>query len=86
MEMNEKNFEVFARWVRQQCEYRNASAAHSARWLSETLATCAERAEAGKAEVDMGSLYPRVISELESARVMAEILEWVEMIEREEDN
>jgi len=84
--MNEKNFEVFARWVRQQCEYRNASAAYSARWFAETLTQCAERAEAGRAEVELGSLGPRVISELESARVMAEILEWVEMIEGKEDN
>ena len=86
--MNEKTFEIFARWVRAEVENRNQQAAHSARWLAKDLEKLAREAEQGKnkhATVE-STLWPRAIGDLRRASVMTEILEWVEYIEQEEEN
>lgn len=87
--MNQKHFEVFARWVRQHNEHLNDAAAFSARRLGKDLESLAKQAETG-APARRGTLsvaWPLAIAELESAAIMAEILEWVEQIEQDgEDN
>ena len=83
--MNQKHFDVFARWVRQQNEHLNDEAAYSARLLGKDLESLAKQAETG-APVRRGTrstLWPRAIAELEAAAIMAEILEWVEQIEQD---
>lgn len=86
--MNEQNFEIFARWVRDMIQNRNQRAAHSARWLAKDLEKLAREAEQGKnkhATVE-STLWPRTIADLREASLMAEILEWVEAIENEEED
>jgi len=86
--MNEKTFEIFARWVRAEVESRNSQAAHSARWLAQDLEKLAREAEQGKnkhATVE-STLWPRAIGDLKRASLMLEILEWVEYIEQEEED
>lgn len=86
--MNQKHFDVFARWVRQQNKYLNDEAAYSARLLGKDLESLAKQVEAG-APARRGTRstsWPRAIAELEAAAVMAEILEWVEAIEKEEED
>lgn len=86
--MNQKLFEVFARWVRQQNEHLNDGAAYSARLLGKDLESLAKQAETG-APARRGTrstAWPRAIAELEAAAVMAEILEWVEAIEKEDED
>ena len=83
--MNEKTFEIFARWVRAEVESRNQQAAHSARWLAEDLQKLAREAEQGKnkhASLE-STLWPRAIGDLKRSSLMLEILEWVEYIEDE---
>jgi len=86
--MNEKTFEIFARWVRTEVESRGQQAAHSARWLAEDLEKLARGAEQGKNKyVSLEStLWPRAIGDLKRASLMLEILEWVEYIEDEEED
>jgi len=85
--MNEQNFEIFARWVRDRVESRNQQAAHSARWLAKDLEKLAQESEQGNnihATVE-STLWPRTIANLREASIMAEILEWVEAIEEEKE-
>jgi ferric-dicitrate binding protein FerR (iron transport regulator) len=86
--MNQKHFEVFARWVRQQNKNLNDEAAYSARLLGEDLESLAKQAETG-APARRGTRstsWPRAIAELEAAAIMAEIFWWVEKIENDEED
>lgn len=83
--MNEENFRSFARWVRDSHKFSCEKASRSARRMSYSLDMLADRADERKPEVDMSTEWPTVIAAMSEAKIMAEILDWVEHIEQEDN-